>query len=69
MLITKEEALRIIVLVGYYLHHEGIVVKENSVAEGLGEVKLLRRIVEEYPELSSHVEMVFGGGSELEEKT
>jgi len=61
MVITEEEAIHILVMMSYYLRNERIVVENAPAAEGLGEVKLARRIGEEFPDLKSHVEMVLKG--------
>ena len=62
MVITQEEALLIVIMVGAYFSHQGFIVSDNPTAEGLGEVKLLRRIAKEFPSLQSHVDLVLSGG-------
>ena len=56
MIVDRAEALLVIILISYCLTHEKV--KYTDVAEGLGEVKLLKRIADEFPSLCSHVDLV-----------
>ena len=59
--LTRQEALLVIILVGYYFHHESFDAVGSFVAEGLSEVKLLRKIAREIPELDSYVDASLRG--------
>jgi len=61
MILSEEEALRILILISYYFNHEGFSITDRPSAEGLGEVQLARRIGKEFSNLQSHVEMVLRG--------
>ena len=61
MIITEEDAIRILILLSHYLSREGVNVIKDPGIEGLGEVKLARRIGEEFPDLKSNVEMALKG--------
>ncbi len=55
MEINQEEALRIIIAITCSLGNMGL----ETIPEDLGEIKLLRRIGKEIPDLQSHVELAF----------
>jgi len=58
---SKDEALLVVILVSYYFHNQGFIVENTPTAEGLDEVKLLRKIAREFPTLESHVDLAIKG--------
>ena len=61
MVITEDEALRVLILINYYFHHEKFTLSGNPSAENLGEVQLARKIARELPELKSNAELALEG--------